>query len=153
MDKNIFLKNMVKYILLFTFSGYIYVCLELLFRGRSDITMMFCASICVIPMIILNNYFTYEIDILFQLIISALFATIIEFIFGCIFNYDYHIWDYRNMPFNLYGMICLPFSLLWMVIGMIVIPLMDWIDYYIFGYKPEVKPYYKLFGKVIWTMK
>ena len=104
-------------------------------------------SICVIPMIILNNKFTYEMDFLLQLILCALFATIIEFIFGIVFNSDYHIWDYRNMPLNLFGMICLPFSFLWMFIAAIVIPLMDWIDCYIFNYKPETKPYYKIFGK------
>ena len=54
-------KNIMKYILLLTFSGYIYVCLELIFRGHSDITMMYAASICVIPMILLNNYFSNAI--------------------------------------------------------------------------------------------
>lgn len=146
-------KSFMKYLLLFTFSGYIYVCLELIFRGYSDITMMFASSICAIPMIILNNKFTYEIDFLLQLFLCAIFATLVEFIFGMLFNRDYSIWDYRNMPLNLYGQICLPFSLLWMIIAACVIPLMDWIDCYIFGYKPETKPYYKIFGKVILRMK
>ena len=146
-------KNIMKYILLLTFSGYIYVCLELIFRGHSDITMMYAASICVVPMILLNNYFTYEIDFLLQLILCTLFSTVVEFIFGMLFNPLYTIWDYRNIPLNLYGQICLPFSFLWMGIAACVIPLMDWIDCYIFGYKPETKPYYKIFGKVIWRMK
>lgn len=33
------MKSVMKYLLLFTFSGYIYVCMELLFRGHSDITI------------------------------------------------------------------------------------------------------------------
>lgn len=147
------MKNFMKYLLLLTFSGYIYVCMELLFRGRSDVTMMFCASICVVPMIYLNNIFSYDVDFLLQLILCSIFATFIEYIFGMIFNTDYHIWDYRNMPCNIDGMVCLPFSLLWMLIASWVIPLMDWIDHYIFGYKPDTKPYYKIFGKTIWTMK
>lgn len=146
-------KSFMKYLLLFTFSGYIYVCLELIFRGYSDITMMFASSICAIPMIILNNKFTYELDFLLQLFLCAIFATLVEFIFGMLFNRDYSIWDYRNMPLNLYGQICLPFSLLWMIIAACVIPLMDWIDCYIFGYKPNKKPYYKIFGRIIWRMK
>lgn len=28
-----------------------------------------------------------------------------------------------------------------------------WIDCHIFSYKPEIKPYYKIFGKIIWQMK
>ncbi len=147
------MKSLMKYLLLFTFSGYIYVCMELLFRGRSDITMMFCASICVIPMVLLNNQFSYEVDFLLQLVLCAIFATFIEYIFGAFFNSDYHIWDYRNMPFNIDGLICLPFSLLWMIIAAWVIPLMDWMDCYIFGYMPNQKPYYKIFGKKIYQMK
>ena len=147
------MKSFMKYLLLFTFSGYIYVCMELLFRGRSDISMMFCASICVVPMVLLNNQFSYEVDFLLQLVLCAVFATFIEYIFGILFNADYHIWDYRNMPMNIDGMVCLPFSLLWMLIAAWVIPLMDWIDCYVFGYKPEQKPYYKIFGKRIYQMK
>ena len=94
------MKSFMKYLLLFTFSGYIYVCMELLFRGRSDISMMFCASICVVPMVLLNNKFSYEVDFLLQLVLCTIFATFVEYIFGIIFNADYHIWDYRNMPFT-----------------------------------------------------
>lgn len=147
------LRSFMKYLLLFTFSGYVYVCLELIFRGRSDITMMFCASICAIPMIVLNNVFSYETDISLQVGICAVFATLIEYMFGLIFNQDYHIWDYRNMPFNIDGQICLPFTFLWAFIAAIIIPLMDWIDHYVFDYLPDTKPYYKLFGRVIWKMK
>lgn len=146
------MKSFMKYILLCTFSGYIYVCLELIFRGRSDITMMFCASICVIPMILLNNLFTYEIDVSLQIILCSVFASCIEYVFGIIFNRDFHIWDYRNMPFNLNGQICLPFSFIWMIVAAIVIPLMDWIDWKVFNYKKDTKPYYKILGKVIWRM-
>ena len=56
------MKTLMKYILLITFSGYLYVTLELIFRGRSDVSMMYCASICAIPMIILNNIFSYDVD-------------------------------------------------------------------------------------------
>lgn len=153
MNSNYKLKSFIKYILLFTFSGYTYVCLEFLFRGRSDISMMFCASICVIPMVLLNNQFSYEVDFILQLVLCTIFATFVEYIFGMLFNTDYHIWDYRNMPLNVDGMICVPFSLLWMFIASIVIPLMDWIDHYIFNYKPEQKPYYKICGRTIYTMK
>lgn len=146
-------KSFMKYLLLFTFSGYIYICLELMFRGYSDITMMFAGSICAIPMIVLNNKFTYEFDFLLQLILCTIFCTIVEFIFGVLFNQDYSIWDYRNIPFNLYGQICLPFTFLWMIVSACVIPLMDWIDCYVFGYRTDTKPYYKIFGKVIWRMK
>ena len=142
------MKSLMKYILLFCFSGYVYVCLELLFRQRSDITMMFCASLCCIPMILLNNKFTYDIDFLLQILICTVFCTGIEWIFGILFNQDFHIWDYRNMPFASPDyQVCLPFSLVWGAISAVTIPLMDYIDYKVFNYMPDTPPYYKIFGK------
>lgn len=148
------MKSFLKYLLLCAFGGYSYVSLELIFRGRSHITMMYCASICVLVMCILNNIFGYETDFLLQIILCMAFCTGIEWIFGCLFNQDYSIWDYRNMPFkSIDAQVCLPFSLLWGIISAIVIPLMDYIDWKIFGYKPDTPPYYRIFNKIIFKMK
>ena len=100
------IKRTWEWILILTFSGYLYVCMELAYRGTSDVTMMFCASICVVPMFALNEWFTYEMNFFKQIFICTIFCTIVEFIFGLIFNMDYHIWDYRNMPLNIMGLVC-----------------------------------------------
>ena len=41
--------------------------------------------------------------------------TAIEFVAGAIVNVrlKLNVWDYSKMPLNLYGQVCLPFSLLW----------------------------------------
>lgn len=39
--------------------------------------------------------------------------TAIEYACGHVWNRDYRVWDYRRMPLNWQGQICLPFSLLW----------------------------------------
>lgn len=49
------------------------------------------------------------------------------------------IWDYSNMPFNILGQICLPFSLLWVVLSACAIVIDDYERYWFFG---EEKPYY-----------
>ena len=148
------MKTIMKYILLCSFGGYTYVTLELLFRGRSDITMMYCASLCVLSMCVLNNVFGYDLDFIIQILFCMLSCTMVEWVFGVIFNKDYSIWDYRNMPFHSPdAQICLPFTLLWGFISAIVIPLMDFIDWSLFGYKPETPPYYMIAGKVIWKIK
>lgn len=48
-------------------------------------------------------------------LLGALIITAVELIFGVIFNIKYNmgVWDYSNMPLNLLGQICLPFSVLW----------------------------------------
>ena len=61
------------------------------------------------------------------------------------------MWDYSNMWLNYKGIVCLPFSLLWIVLSIVAIFLADSINYYI--YKELPVPYYKLFGKTIIRFK
>ena len=37
---------------------------------------------------------------------------------GLLINRDYSVWDYRQMPLNFLGQICLPFSLLWIPVSL-----------------------------------
>lgn len=39
--------------------------------------------------------------------------TAIEYACGCIWNRDFRVWDYRRIPLNWRGQICLPYTLLW----------------------------------------
>ena len=44
--------------------------------------------------------------------------TSVEFLTGILTNRDYRVWDYRQEPMNYRGQICLPFTLLWMPVGL-----------------------------------
>lgn len=88
-------------------------------------------------------------DLLLQGIIGSITITSTEFIVGMASKLQGHLpmWDYSNMPLNFEGVICLPFSLLWIGVSIIGILIADAIKYYVFGELPI--PYYKLFGKTI----
>ena len=43
--------------------------------------------------------------------------TAVELLTGLLVNRDYHVWDYRTLPGNFKGQICLPFSLLWIPVA------------------------------------
>ena len=43
--------------------------------------------------------------------------TAVELAAGLLVNRDYHIWDYRGLPLNYRGQVCLPFSLLWIPVS------------------------------------
>ena len=45
--------------------------------------------------------------------------TAVELATGLLVNRDYHVWDYRDLPGNYRGQICLPFSLLWIPVSML----------------------------------
>ena len=38
---------------------------------------------------------------------------------GLLVNRDHHVWDYRQLPANFRGQICLPFSLLWIPVSVL----------------------------------
>ena len=44
--------------------------------------------------------------------------TAVELGAGLLLNRRYGIWDYRDMPLNFRGQICLPYSLLWLPVGL-----------------------------------
>lgn len=58
-------------------------------------------------------------------ILGSLAVTSIEFIFGLIFNIllKKDVWDYSDKPLNLFGQVCLLFSVLWGLLAVVGIPL------------------------------
>lgn len=50
---------------------------------------------------------------------------VIEYIAGIIWNKNYQIWDYRQMPFNVNGQICLTFYIVWIVA---IAPIIKYLD-------------------------
>ena len=130
-----------KYLLLFTVSGTAYYMIEIAWRGYSHISMFCLAGICGICIGLINEVFSMDTPIWLQAIIGSCIITIGEFISGCILNLwlNLQIWNYSNMPFNVLGQICLPFSLLWVVLSAFVIIIDDYERYWFFG---EEKPHY-----------
>lgn len=139
MIKNGF-KLICKYLVLFITGGIFYVCLELLWRGRSDVTSFFMGGIALLVVGQLNEGYDYDMPVWYQMIISGTFITSMEYIVGKIFNFDYHIWDYRGMWLNIDGQACLVYSLLWCLLSVVGIILDDLIRWKFFG---EDKPKYR----------
>lgn len=138
------IKQWLKIFILFLIGGFIYVAIELGFRGHSHWTMFLLGGLCFILIGGLNNYIPWEMSIIKQGVIGALIVTSLEFIFGLILNLylNLGIWDYSNMPFNILGQICLPFSIAWFFLSLAAIFVDDWLRYVLFK---EEKPHYHLF--------
>ncbi len=138
------IKQWLKIFILFLIGGFIYVAIELGFRGHSHWTMFLLGGLCFILIGGLNNYIPWEMSIIKQGIIGALIITSLEFIFGLVLNLylNLGIWDYSNMPFNILGQICLPFSIAWFFLSLVAIFVDDWLRYILFK---EEKPHYHLF--------
>ena len=89
----------------------------------------------------INEVYTFEMPLVRQMAISAVMVTIVELLAGLLINCDYSIWDYRNMPFNILGQICLPYTVLWFFLSLLAIVIDDYIRYWLFH---EEKPHYRL---------
>ena len=137
------MKLLFKYLFLFCTGGAVYSDIEILFRGHTHWTMYIVGGVCFILLGLLNEVTDWEIPLLWQAIDGGIIITLVEFVAGCIVNLwlGWCVWDYSNMPFNILGQICLPFSVLWCLLSVIGIILDDWLRYIFFE---EEKPRYKI---------
>lgn len=137
------LKNILKYLILGSIGGAIYIVIELLYRGYTHWSMFCVAFFAFILIGLINEFISWNISLWKQMLIGSGIVTVLEFISGYILNIKlgWHIWDYSNVPFNIMGQICIPFSIAWFFITLIAIIADDYLRYWLFG---EEKPHYKL---------
>lgn len=128
-------------LLLIGIGGLLYVLIEMVFRGRSHWTMFLVGGLCFWLIGLINEVLPWEMPLWKQCIIGAVIVTAMEFLAGCVINLwlGWDVWDYSNMPFNVLGQICLPFSLLWILLSSVAIVLDDHLRYWMYG---EEKPHY-----------
>ena len=137
-------KSILKYFILWWIFGSTYCSLEIIFRGRSNFSMILLGGLCGLLIGSINNLFPWEMSLAKQGVIGACMVTILEFITGCIVNIwlGWNVWDYSNMPLNILGQVCLPFSLLWILLSIVCIIVDDYLRYLMFN---EQIPHYYLF--------
>ena len=125
----------LKYLVLFVIDGSIYIVMELIYRGHSHISMFILGGIVGILVGGLNNWYTWEMSLLFQMGVSTIIITCLEYLTGAIVNIGLglNVWDYSNLPLNIHGQICLYFSFVWFFVSFIAIVLGDLLRYKLFG--------------------
>lgn len=147
--KKIILKNVV----LFGVGMIAYMLIEQIYRCYTFVEMGICGGIAILILDKINDYISWDMDILLQGCIGSAIITGMEFIVGnlTLLGWLPKMWDYSNMWLNYKGIICVPFSLIWIALSIVAILFADAINYYIFHELPV--PYYKLFGKTIIRFK
>ena len=102
--------------LLFVAGGAGYVALEFAWRGKSHISMFLAGGLCFLLLGKLNRT-RPRLPFLLRGLAGAGIITTVELLMGLLFNRNYQVWDYREMPLNFFGQVCLPFSLLWIPVS------------------------------------
>ena len=98
---------------LFALGGGVYVGLEMLWRGRSHVSMFAAGGLCFL---ILGKM--RRLPLPWRLILGPLVITAVELAAGLLVNRDYGVWDYRCQPGNFLGQICPAYSLLWLPLSL-----------------------------------
>lgn len=114
-----------KTIALFSLGGSAYVGLELLWRGRSHISMFGAGGLCFL---LLGRLQKHSLPLPVRAAAGAGLITAVELGTGLLVNRDYQVWDYRQVPGNFKGQICPRFTVLWMPVSLGAMGLYGWLD-------------------------
>lgn len=97
-----------------------YPMLELAWRGRTHPTMALAGGAALALLRGISRMQKGR-PLWQQALLGGLLITGLEYAFGLAFNRRHQIWDYRRMPVNLRGQICLPFTLAWCGLSALVL--------------------------------
>ena len=106
-----------EYGIMFLLGCFIYGLLEIAARGYTHWTMTLLGGI--VGMLLYRLHGTApRHTLLLQALSGAFIITALEMVVGVLDNLvlQWHVWSYREMPWNVYGQICLPFSVLWFLV-------------------------------------
>ncbi len=94
-----------------------YGAIEILWRGYTHWTMLIAGGVCLL---LLYKIFLYlkGSTLITKCLLGGLIITTIELIAGAVVNLELgmNVWDYSKMPFNLYGQVCLLYSIFWVLL-------------------------------------
>lgn len=138
------LLKLTKAVFLSLIGGFLYILVELLYRGYSHWTMFIVGGLMFWAVGRINEVLSWDTPLCLQAFIGGTMILCVEFVAGMILNIwlGWGIWDYSHLPFNVLGQICLPFWAAWIALSVPVILLDDFLCLEMFG---EEKPHYTLF--------
>ncbi len=110
---------------LFSLGGGGYVGLELLWRGRSHISMFGAGGLCFL---LLGKLGQQPIPKIAKAGAGTGIITLVELGTGLLVNRDHRVWDYRNQPGNFRGQICPLFTALWLPVSALGMGLYGWAE-------------------------
>lgn len=106
----------LEYLTVYAVGALGYGLMELAYRGFTHWTMLLAGGFCltILHLIVTSGKF----PLWAQCALGASAITAVELLVGLLVNVvlKWNVWDYSGAPLQLLGQICLPFSLLWLLI-------------------------------------
>lgn len=119
----------MSYWLLFLIGGGLYVALEFFWRGFSHISMFVAGGVSLVLIAGVTDRFS-QLPMALLCLFGTLIITSVEFITGAIVNVKLNlgVWDYSNLPLNLYGQVCARYCVLWFALSAPAIALVQLVN-------------------------
>ncbi len=101
--------------LLFLTGSCAYPTLEMLWRGRTHYSMALAGGVCMVLISRICCGKMRKKSLSARCLAGSAIITGVEFAAGVVVNniFHLHVWDYSDMPLNVLGQVCLPYSILW----------------------------------------
>ena len=105
-----------QFIFSFLLGYFCYSLIEIVMRGYTHWTMSLTGGLVLAVLYAVNRCRT--MTLIRSCAVGTLLITAIEFAVGVFDNMIMHwnVWDYSDMPLNLLGQICIPFSCFWFLL-------------------------------------
>ena len=128
------IRKIIEYIAIFIVGAITYMLLEICWRGYTHWTMGILGGIVIILVGLINEVTRKDLPLIIQAPMASIIITLLEYWAGYILNIQLgmNIWDYSDLPFNVDGQVCLYYSLLWMILGIVASIADDLIRWYAF---------------------
>ena len=99
-----------------------YPLLELATRRRTHYSMALAGGLSTL---LIHRLSRTSMRCMTQALLCGAGITAIEYVCGRVWNRDFRVWDYRRVPLNWRGQVCLPYSLIWCGLSAAVLKVMS----------------------------
>ena len=112
------MKKLLQHIVIAVIGGLTYMGIEILWRGHTHWTMGVLGGVCFVLIGLLDEWQDHP-PLWLQMVQGAAIVTALELITGLIVNrwLGWNVWDYSDMPGNLWGQVCPQFAAAWLVLS------------------------------------
>lgn len=116
------MKNILLHSVLAVIGGLVYLGIEILWRGHTHWSMGVLGGLCFVLIGLLDEWQDHP-PLWLQMVQGAVLVTALELLVGLVVNrwLGWGVWDYSDMPFNLWGQVCLPFSAAWFFLSAVAV--------------------------------
>lgn len=125
----------MKNIILFLVGGILYYFIEILWRGYSHPSMIIVGGLGFVCVGLINEFLDWKTPLVKQCAYATAIILTIEFVSGFFLNtlLGLAVWDYSDLPFNVCGLICVQYAVLWFFLAAGAIILDDFLRWRLFN--------------------